>query len=177
MNMNKRTLLDHWLWEGPMRKTFVLAASGIPVLLAIVLYLLYGPKTLFVLCFAAFGPLFALIYGVIGKRISKLTKEIPPDQGEIITALILQGLFQAPGVIVLSPNTLILQPVFGKRTEVSRDRLSSWREVVMFNGELLIGKTGFWFSQRGQERLACAVPNSFADDFRFWLSTPEKTGD
>ena len=52
---------------------------------------------------------------------------------------------------------------------MNRDQLQSVRELTWFNGSLLIGKKGFWFSVPGHSRLACAVPNSYVDEFRAWL--------
>jgi len=171
MNINKRPLIDHWLWEPPMLKTFVLTAIGIPVVISCILFFLIGTKGLIALTFACFGPIFAIIYGRVGKRISQLSDEVSTTEGKIIPGLIVRGIMESAGVIVLGQNSLIIQPVIGKRSEVSRSQLASVREVTWFNGQLLIGKTGFWFSIPGTWRFACAVPNSYADDFRLWLST------
>ena len=170
MNINKRPLVDHWLWEPPMLKAFVLTAMGIPVVISCVLFFLIGTKGLITLTFACFGPIFAIVYGLVGKRMSQLSDGISTAEGKAIPGLIVRGIMESAGIIVLGQNFLILQPVIGKRSEVSRSRLASVREVTLFNGQLLIGKTGFYFSIPGTWRLACAVPNSYADDFRLWLS-------
>ena len=174
MKTNKRPLVDHWLWEPPMLKTFVLTAIGIPVVISCVLFFLIGTKGLIALTFACIGPIFAIVYGPVGKRISRLSDEISTTEGKVIPGLIVRGIVESAGVIVLGQNSLILQPVIGKRSEVSRSQLTSVREVTWFNGQLLIGKTGFWFSVPGSWRFACAVPNSYADDFRSWLSMSER---
>ena len=175
MKANKRSLVDHWLWEPPMLKAFVLTAMGIPVVISCVL-LFFGPKGLIALTFACFGPIFAIVYGLVGKRISQLSDKISPTDGKVVPGLIVRGVMESPGVIVLGQSSLIFQPVIGKRSEVSRSLLTSVREVTWFNGQLLIGKTGFWFSIPGSGRVACAVPNSYADDFRSWLSMDKKEG-
>ena len=170
MNINKRSLVDHWLWEPPMLKAFVLTAMGIPVVISCVLLFLIGTKGLIALAFVCFGPIFAIIYGLVGKRMSQLSDGISTIEGKAIPGLIVRGAIESAGIIVLGQNSLILQPAIGKRSEISRSQLASVREVTWFNGQLLIGKTGFWFSIPGTWRLACAVPNSYADDFRLWLS-------
>ncbi len=170
MNINKRPLVDHWLWEPPMLKAFVLTAIGIPVVISCILFFLIGTKGLIALTFASFSPIFAIVYWLVGKRMSQLSDEISTTEGKIIPGLIVRGIKESAGVIVLGQNSLILHPAIGKRSEVSRSLLASVREVTWFNGQLLIGKTGFWFSIPGTWRFACAVPNSYADDFRLWLS-------
>ena len=174
MNINKRPLIDHWLWEPPMLKAFVLTAMGIPVVISCILFFRIGTKGLIPLAFAGFGPFFTIIYGPVGKRISRLSDEISTTEGKVIPGLIVRGIMQSAGIIVLGQNSLIFQPIVGKRSEISRSRLASVREVTWFNGQLLIGKTGFWFSSPETGRLACAVPNSYADDFRLWLAMSEK---
>ncbi|MDD5135281.1 MAG: hypothetical protein PHP01_07715 [Phycisphaerae bacterium] len=176
MKANKRSFFDYWLWEPPMLKAFVLTAMGIPVVISCVLFFFIGFKGLIALTFACLGPIFAIVYGPVGKRVSRLSDEISPTDGKAIPGLIIRGIIESPGVVVLGQGSLILQPVIGKCSEVSRSQLTSVREVIWFNGQLLIGKTGFWFSIPGSWRVACAVPNSYANDFRSWLSMNEKEG-
>ncbi len=176
MKTNKRPLVDHWLWEPPMLKAFALTAIGIPVVIFCVLFFFIGPKGLIALAFAFVGLIIAIVYGLVGKRLSRLSGEISPTEGKAIPGLIVRGVMESAGVIVLGQSSLILQPVIGKRSEISRSLLTFVREVTWFNGQLLFGKTGFWFSIHGSWRLACAVPDSCADDFRSWLSMSKKQG-
>lgn len=176
MNANKRSFVDHWLWESPMLKAFVLTAMGIPVVISCVLFFFIGTKGLIALTFACFGPIFAIVYGQVGKRMSRLSDEISPTEGKVIPGLIVCGVMESAGVIVLGQSSLILQPIIGERLEVRRSQLTSVREVTWFNGQLLMGKTGFWFPNPGWGRVACAVPNSYANDFRSWLSMDRKEG-
>ncbi len=168
---NRRPLFDHWLWEWQMLTVFVSIAIMISVVVCAVLFSFIGTDALWTLIFAvAFGPGYAILYGLVGKRMSRLADAVPQDEGPAIQGLIVRNIIESAGIIVLSRDALILQPIAGKRSEVKRSELTSVREVTWFNGQRLFGKTGFWFKVPGFSRLACAVPNSRADDFRAWLS-------
>lgn len=153
-----------------MLMTFVAVATTIPVLMTCLLLYFIGFKALFILIFALIGPFIAVIYGFVGRKIARLRRSIPAEEGTQIPGLLVSGKIEAAGIVILGSESLIFQPVVGARSQINRGEISSFREVSWFNGSLLIGKTGFWFNVPGRKRFACAVPNSFADEFRAWLA-------
>ena len=167
---NSRPLLDSWVWEHPMLKAFVSVCILVPVFACAVLFAFIGSKALFVLLFACFGPFFGFVYGLVDKLLSLLADTFPPIEGTFMHGLIIRNLIESAGILVLGRDALILQPVAGKRFEIGKNELTLVREIRWFNGQFLIGKTGFWFQVPGLSRFACAIPNYRVVDFRLWLS-------
>lgn len=173
---SRRTLLDHWLWEPPMLKMFVTVGIALPVLTCIVLLLSIGQQGLQALWFLGFAPLFGLGYGFVGKKIARIRDAIPPEEGVVIPGLIVRGVIESAGIVVLGEESLILHPLVGKPSATKLSEILSVREVSFFNGSVLWRKTGFWFTIPDRSRLACAIPNSYAERFRAWLSEGMKDG-
>jgi len=145
---SRRTLLDHWLWEPPMLKMFVTVGIALPV----------------------------LGYGFVGGKIARIRDAIPPEEGDVIPGLIVRGVIESAGIVVLGEESLILHPLVGKPSATKLSEILSVREVSFFNGSVLWRKTGFWFTIPDRSRLACAIPNSYAERFRAWLSEGMKDG-
>ena len=169
-NTTARTLLDHWLWEPPMLKVFVTVAIVLPVLTCVVLLLTIGHKGFLVLWFLGFAPLFGFGYGFVGKKIARIRGAIPSEEGVVIPGMIVRGIIESAGIVVLGEGSLFLHPLVGKSSAIKLSEILSVREVSFFNGSVLWGKTGFWFTIPDRSRLACAIPNSYTEQFRAWLS-------
>jgi hypothetical protein len=167
---NIRPLRDHWLWEPPMLRAFVTVATILPLLACGMMLPSIGPKAFYILIFLSFAPGFGLTYGFVGKRIACMRDAIPPEEGVVIPGRIVKGVVEAAGIVVMGKESLIFYPVVGERSETSLSEISSVRESSYFNGSALIGKTGFWFTVPDKSRLACAIPNSYTEQFRAWLS-------
>jgi len=177
MNPNdKRTLLDHWLWEPPMLKAFVIVATIIPLFVCCVLLLTMGAKGFLVLVFLCFAPVFGLGYGFVGKKITRIRDAIPPEAGTAIPAKLVRGNVEAAGIVTMGEESLLFHPMVGKPSSICLSEISSLREVSCFNGSVLWGKRGFWFTIPDHSRLGCAIPNSYAERFRAWLSEGMKNG-
>ena len=167
---SRRTLFDHWLWEPPMLKMFVTVLIVFPVLTCVVLLLTIGHKGFLALWFLGLAPLFGLGYGFVGKKIARIRDAIPPEEGVVIPGLIVRGVIESAGIVVLGEDSLFLHPLVGKHSATKLSEILSVREVSFFNGSVLWGKTGFWFKIPDRSRLACAIHKSYAEQFRAWLS-------
>ncbi len=165
----KRRLLDHWIWEPQACKPFVAISVGIPAIVSLVLIPFLGPMAYIGFLFAIIGPCVAFGYSFVGKKIARILKTIPSEAGTAMQGLIVRGIIEAPGVIVLGQETLAFHPIMGESSEIMKNEIKDVMEVTFFNGNPLIQKTGFWFTVPGHKRLACAVPNSCADELRRWL--------
>ncbi len=154
-----------------MLKAFVVIGTVIPALVCCALLPFVGSKAFFSLIFVGLGPMFRLTYGLVGKKMANLRDSIPPDLGTAMPGLIVQGAIESPGMVIQGAGSLILHPMVGERSETKLSEIQSVREVTWFNGSLLVGKTGFWLTVPDRRRLACAVPDSYVNDFRVWLST------
>ena len=163
-------MFDHWLWEPPMLKMFVTVAIVLPVLTCVVLLLTIGHIGFHALWFLGFAPLFGLGYGFVGKKIARIRDAIPAEEGVVIPGMIVRGIIESAGIVVMGEGQLFLHPLAGKPSSTKLSEISSVREVSFFNGSVLWEKTGFWFTIPDRSRLACAIPKSFADQFRAWLS-------
>ena len=166
----ERNLLDHWLWEAPMLKVFVITAITIPTLSCIILLLTIGYQGFYALVFIGFAPIFGLGYGFVGKKITRLSNAVSPEQGLVIPSMIVRGKIEAAGIIIQKQDSLFFQPIVGKPSTTKLIDISSIREVSCFNGSVLWGKTGFWFVIPDHPRLGCAIPNSYVGEFRMWLA-------
>ncbi len=171
-----RTLLDHWLWEPPMLRAFVIVAIALPVFACGVLLVAIGPNGFHALWFMGFAPAFGFGYGFVGKKIARIRDGIPPEEGVVIPGLMVRGMIEAAGIVVMGKDSLIFRPVAGERSETKLSEISFIREVSCFNGSVLWGKTGFWFRIPDHSRLACAIPKSYAERFRAWLSEGTNDG-
>lgn len=169
-----RTLLDYWPWESPRLELTVFLLIFIPALVCFVMFFQIGIKALYILLFALTALLSGPAYKLVGKKVGAIL-EPARDAGEIaFAALIVSGIVESPGVVILRDDSIIFHPIVGRRLEVRFSDIAKVGEVSYFNGSLLIGKKGFWFTHSGTGRLACAIPKSYAPDFRLRLSATGK---
>ncbi len=167
---SSRSLFDHWAWEPPMIKAFLYFFIFVPSLLCLIFLPFIGAHAFFILLIVCIGPFHSITYGFVGKKINDLRASVPADASAVIPARIVKGKIEAAGLVVLMKESIIFLPVMGDRLEIRRSDISSVREVKWFNGSMMVGKTGFWFTVPDGKRRACAVPNSFSNIFRTWLS-------
>lgn len=170
MKEQERQLLDHWLWEPPMLLVFVLVGIMVPVLVSMLMMYTSGWIGLHALWFVILAPLIAIGYGVAGKKVSKLKRLLAPEDGLAIPGLMVRGRIEAAGLIVLGTEQLLLQPIVGKPSTITRQAILSFKESRVFNGSVMWGKTGFFFTTSDSIRLGCAIPNSYVSQFRQWLN-------
>ena len=163
---SRRPLLDHWLWEARMLRVFVIVAAVVPLVACGVLLPFLGANALWTLVFLGMPLMIGLGYRPVGRRVGRLHDSLSPGEGPAIQALLVRGALQSPGIVTIGPHALTLRPIVGERLEVRLDDVSAVRETRFFNGTLLAGKTGFWLTVPGYERLGCAVPDSFAELLR-----------
>jgi len=105
---------------------------------SIVLLLSIGQQGLQALWFLGFAPLFGLGYGFVGKKIARIRDAIPPDEGVVIPGLIVRGVIESAGIVVLGEESLILHPLVGKPSATKLSEILSVREVSFFNGRILV---------------------------------------
>ncbi len=173
---SSRILLDHWLWEPPMLKMFVTVAIVLSVLTCVIVLLTIGQLGFHALWFLGFAPLFGFGYGFVGKKIARIRDAIPAEEGVVIPGMMVKGIIESAGIVVMGEGSLFFHPLAGKHSATKLSDILSVREVSCFNGSVLWGKTGFWFSIPDNSRLGCAIPNSYAEQFRTWLSEGMKDG-
>ena len=157
-----RSMWEQWLWErGPLR-VFVVVSVLVPLVVAVALCLAIGAKGFFALLFCPIGLALWIVYGMVGRKVQRLREALPPDEGGAVASLIVDGMLQSPGVAVIRPDVLRLQPIVGQPVEVSWEGIESFREVCWFNGTFLLAKVGFWLDVPGRSRLGVALPASSA---------------
>ncbi|MFC1576754.1 hypothetical protein ACFL3N_00255 [Candidatus Omnitrophota bacterium] len=129
-----------------------------------------GVKALFILLFTLTALIFGSTYRFVGKKVKAILEPAQEAGKMAISALIVKGKIESPGVVILLKGSIIFHPIVGQQTEVDLNDITDFKEVSYFNGSLLIGKKGFWFTHSEGGRLACAIPKSYAPDLRAWLS-------
>ena len=157
-----RGMREQWIWErGPLR-VLVAAMILLPMVVALALYLAVGAKALLALVFCCMGPVFWVVYRIVGRKVEKLRETVSAGEGEAIPSLIVDGLLQSPGITVVHPDGLRLRSIAGQPVEVRWEEIESFREVRWFNGTRLSTKIGFWIDVPGRSRLGVALPASSA---------------
>ncbi|HEY44507.1 MAG TPA: hypothetical protein G4O11_11055 [Anaerolineae bacterium] len=175
MKNNKDSIFQKWLWEPELLRIFVAAWILIPGALAVAFYPVLGTKASWILVFALMGFGAWIVYGIVGKRVQALRNSVPPDEGEPVDSLIVNGIIQSPGIALLKKDELLLIPIVGKRVAVPLADVKSVRETIWYNGSLLFFKKGFWLNIPGRRRLGVAVSNSSAASFRKRLGLEQET--
>jgi hypothetical protein len=126
------------------------------------LYPFIGAKAFFVLVFALLGLLLGAVYAGVGRKVTALRRKAAAEGLEAIPARTVNSALQYPGTIVLDKNALHLHGIVSEPVTLNWSEISAYRDVRWFNGTLLFGKTGFWFTLKGKTRLDVALPDSAA---------------
>ncbi len=166
MNDSKQSIFQKWLWEPQPLKVLVAALVLIPSVLALIFYPAHGAKAFFILAFASIGLIIWIVYGSVGKRVQALRSSLAHGEGEAVDSLIVNGVLQSPGIVLVKEDELLLVPIVGKRVTVPLAEIKSVRETTWYNGSLLLFKKGFWLDVPGRSRLGVAMSNSSAVLFR-----------
>ncbi len=161
-----RSVWEQWLWERELLRVAVAVMILVPAVVALALYPAVGAKAFVALVFCCIGAVIWLVFGIVGRKVDKVRESVPAGDGEAIASLIVDGLWQSPGITVLLPDGLQLRPIFGQPVEVRWDEIESFREVRWFNGTRFYTKVGFWFGVPGRSRLGVALLASAAKVLR-----------
>ena len=157
---------EKWLWDPAPLRILVGGWILLWVILALASYPLLGMKSLHFLWGIWAGPFFWVVYRSVGGGVERLCQEASASGFEAVPSLIVSGLLQRPGIIILEPDILILHGVRGKRITIPWRDITAYREVRWFNGTRYFCKTGFWLTVPGRDRLGVAVPDSSAELLR-----------
>ena len=151
---------DMWLWDPRLLRPVVIF-STVPVLIIVAAcYPAMGPEALYLLFAGLTGPILALVYGVVGRKVRELKASLSSEEGESAESLIVVGAVQSPGIAILSDRTLRLVPIVGKEVTLELSRIQSVQEAAFFNGKSLIWKR--WLVLSVNPRLGFALPPPIA---------------
>jgi hypothetical protein len=157
-----RSVWEQWLWEREPLRVAVAVMILVPAVVALALYPAVGAKAFVALVFCCIGAVIWLMFGIVGRKVDKVRKAVPAGDGEAVASLIVDGMWQSPGITVLRRDSLQFRPIFGQPVEVRWEGITSFREVRRFNGTRFYTKVGFWFEVPGRSRLGVALPVSAA---------------
>ncbi|MHC4244233.1 MAG: hypothetical protein ACYS3N_16480 [Planctomycetota bacterium] len=157
-------ITEQWLWNRKLQTALLAAISLLGVLFACGFYFVSGNKNWLWLAPGLFliGLFFFITYWFVGGKVTALRRSFDSSDGEIMEGLIVDGIMQSPGIIVLKDSEIEIQQIVGSRITVSITEIVSVKVRKYFNGKLLIGKTGFWLTIPGRGRFGFAVANSVA---------------
>jgi hypothetical protein len=162
-----RTLWDQWIWERGARTAIAVAIVAVSAIAVLILLPHWGVKTTWLL---PIGALVAsghwLIYSWVGGRVESLRASVPKTASLASESRIVIGLMESPGIAAIDGENLLLLPIVGTRVSIPLREIQGFTERKWFNGNLLIGKTGFRILRSDRKRLAFAVGNCFADQWR-----------
>ncbi|MCA9426108.1 MAG: hypothetical protein KC994_13590 [Candidatus Omnitrophica bacterium] len=169
-----RSIFHQWLWEPAPLAIFVTFFLVAPAGLTLGLFPRLGAYSLFCLFSMLIGFGSWITYGIVGKKVRALERELATEENHPVQGLIVNGFIQSPGVILLGENKIALHPIVGDPVTVPLDEIQSFRERNYFNGSLLIFKTGFRLIVPTHKRLGFAIPKSHAGPFRLALWEAQK---
>lgn len=156
------SLKDKWMWNRKMLEIWTSSS----VVFAFVLFGVSVPSrgydALYFLLIALVGPVLWLTFGVAGKRVQRLKDEMAGSGGEMAESLIVSGNIQAPGVVVLKEDEIVLVPIAGKRHTVPLASILSVRRTRNMYGKGFVWKRVFILGVPGFPRLAFAVSEPVA---------------
>ena len=161
--MKMKPMREKWLWNAEYLRILLIVPSLIGIVAATVVYASVGVHSLWFLSSIAVGVLLCLIYGVVGKRITRLKVEYMEDPGEVAEGLLVIGRMQSPGLVILRSNELVLVPIVGDGCTIPLDELEVLKEGRMLPGKYVWGKRAFILKSPSQKRLAFAVGETIGD--------------
>ncbi len=171
MNAKLKDLRDMWMWQAPLLSVTVGVFVLVPILIACVLYPSRGVMGLMALPFASIGVAGGLVYGWVVRRVARLRQSASAEEGEAVYGLIVNGIIQSPGVVVLKAGVIEFLPIVGKPLTIPVEAIDSVRTCRWFNGTYYLWKTGFWLKVLGRDRLGFAVATSLAGKWRGLLES------
>jgi hypothetical protein len=158
-----KRLRDKWPWNAEVLNAILLIPSLIGIVLTAIFYPFAGAQSLWFLSAVVAGVVFRLMYGVVGKKVTKLKAEYRGDPGEVVEGLLVVGIIQAPGIAILRSDELELVPIAGKGYTIPLNELEVFKEGHMLPGKYVWGKRAFILKSHLKKRLAFAVEESIGE--------------
>jgi K+ transporter len=150
-----------WLWEDrKLTLLLVITVVAVPITFLLTSSTAVPYAGLFP---ALMGAGFYVVYKIVGNKVKKLYDDLDVENEDVSDALIVNGVIQSPGIVVFRESKMELIPIVGQPVVVSFSDVTDVKEVKTFNGSVLWGKKGFWFTIPRRARLGFAVSNSVAD--------------
>jgi serine/threonine protein kinase len=162
---------DRWIWD---RSNVVLMAF-VPFMVSWMLFgalvMFIGAKAFLALIPGGMGLVFAIVYGLVGRRVRALKAQLSRTDVEVAEAIFFERAKETPGIAVMHHDRLEL---FGiaviDRLVIRLDEIASLSEVRMFNSRRLWWKRGFVLDLKNGRRIGVAVPEPFGRRWRAKLS-------
>jgi len=167
--MRKR---DMWLWNPSLISPVIVYSTIGTLVLVAACYPFFGLQALYFLFMGLIAPFIGLIHGVVGKKVESLKESLATEEGIKAESLIVVGNIQAPGIAILTEDTLRLVPIIGDAQLIDRASIDSVRLVNFFNGKTLLWKK--WLVLSLKPRLGFALPVSTAEEWYESLAATNK---
>lgn len=121
---NAKRLREIWIWQAPLRPVATGLVILVSVVIAAILHPRFGAMAFIPLPLAIAGLLHWIIYGWVARRIARLRKARQMAGGKIADALIVKGIVQSPGIVILSAAEIHLIPITGSPVALPPKHLS-----------------------------------------------------
>lgn len=118
-----------------------------------------GTKSLYLFFVAGFF-LVGVLYGFVGRKVQSVMASASRLPGEAAEGIMLIGMVQSPGAVVLGDSEIVLMPIVGESVSIALSEIGSVKEVSWFNGKKLWGKRGFYLIMPEKKRIGFAVTES-----------------
>lgn len=171
MNTSTTRLRDMWMWQRPLMKAWVSVLVLVPIVAGCVLYPFLGPEALVAFSFAGIGVIGWVVYSWVGNKVERIRRRLTVPDGEVVEGLIVNGIIQSPGVVILRSSEVELIPIVGGVITVPFSEISSLRLTRWFNGVYYKWKTGVWLVVAGRQRLGFAVATNIAYKWQGFLTS------
>ncbi len=120
-----------------------------------------GNPILLLILGGGLAALFYIINLLVGLGIEKIRKRLPANALIQSDCLIVHGILQAPGIVYISDDHLILTLLVGNQITIPLSQISAITEYRWYNGLPYFGRTRFFkLSVSGKWRLGFGVANA-----------------
>ena len=172
--MAMKSMREKWMWNAEYLRVLLIVPSLIGIVATVVVYAWTGVHELWFLSAILVGVGFCLIYGAVGKRVTRLKVEYTEDPGEVVEGLLVIGNIQSPGLVILRSNELALVPIVGEGCTIPLDELEVLKEGRKLPGKYVWGKRAFILKSHLQKRLAFAVAETIGERWSRIFNPGEK---
>lgn len=159
------SLKEQWPWSPAFLRLFLLAPSGVGVLLAAASYPVGGMQAMWFLLGIPIGVGLRLMFGTAGRKVQYLKQKYESDDGEVLESLMAIGKTESPGLAILRDSELELVPIVGDGVTIPLEKLRVFKEGRMLPGKYVWGKRAFILSPYKLRRVSFAIAQSRAESW------------
>ncbi|MEE8575524.1 MAG: hypothetical protein V3T30_08940 [Thermodesulfobacteriota bacterium] len=165
---SEKGLKNKWPWDKEYMRIWLWApvAIAIAVTIAATQQPDFNISPYWCLMISLTGLPVYIAYGYVGRKMRALKKVLNDKSGEMADSLMVIGMIQSPGMVILNDAELQLIPLVGSPLTIKLADIHAIHEKSSLPGKGLLGKRAFYPEVEGHKKLAFAVCKPVAERFR-----------